>query len=119
MNTIIDGITYKIEKVDGSYVATKSETEYKAPSVFDVLETHVDCETMYENLSYDKEADLYIAQIFDESNNEEILKFKLKDGKITEACYASMDSVGSIIEKYEFTDFGITVVELPEFTFAE
>lgn len=118
---IIDGITYDIEKVDGVYVATQQEEAFAPQSVYDVLFSNMlyDVSQLYENLDYDKEADLYVAQYTNPYGNITTLKYKLKDGKLTEMSYLLADSEGAIAQKVEVTNIGTTVVELPEFTFAE
>ena len=114
--TKIGDVTYKINNVDGRFVASESDTEFAPTDI--AFGDGVD-QGLYENLVYNKQTDLYTSEYtYPSTGLTYKLEAKIKDGKVTE-CTVSAAGQNGMSATIEYSDIGTTVIEIPEFTVAE
>jgi hypothetical protein len=127
----IDGVAYDIQKTDEGYVASKAEESELGTSLpFDIayLLTEafgVSWGTIYDNLIYVEECKIYRAYVETQSMIERAeaveIEVECENGGIKKMTVRNIgrDTREPLPFSVTFYNFGTTVVELPDFTFAD
>ena len=111
--TQIDDLTYEITKQDVGYVAREVAGGLVGGKLGDISNLR----DAYSNLVYDEATSSYKYNYTDDYDQTFDIAFYFNNGSI-QTVKMSVTRSDSVVVTYDFYDFGITTIELPEFTFA-